>query len=129
MISSSFIHPLIEDATTHFVLNSSFSTFDTLLALGKMMNGFSLVPSPFAAKCTETFVFSWLFFFFQSNQAFANVVDRCIRFHILPYCCLVLRNDIFVVSDFPALPANLQNIALFDGERLLQILSFREVLI
>ena len=128
MISSSFIQPLIEDAMTHFVLNSSFRTFDTLVALGKMMNGFSLVPSPFAAKCTETFVFSWLVFF-QSNHAFANAVDRYIRYHILPYCCLVHRNDVFVVSDFPALPVNLQNIALFEGERLLQILSLRGVLI
>ena len=42
--------PLIEDAKTHFVLNSSFSAFDSLLAPGKTTQ------SPFAAKHTETFV-------------------------------------------------------------------------
>ena len=57
-VSSSFIHPLIEDPTAHFVLNSSFRAFHSLLAPGKTMNGFSLVPSPSAAKHTETFVFS-----------------------------------------------------------------------
>ena len=62
-------------------------------------------------------VFCFVFFFlmaccFQSNQAFADVVDFGIRYHILPYFCLVHRNDIFVmISDFPPLLANLQNIA------------------
>ena len=75
------------------------------------MNGFSLVPSPFAAKHSAVFVF-FMADCFQSNHAFADVVDYGIRYHILPYFCLVHRIDIFVViSDFPPLLANLQNIA------------------
>ena len=90
-----FVHPSI-NRRRYGTLSFKFviQAFDSLLAPGKTMNGFSLVPSPFAAKHTETLVFSWPVV--QSSRAFANVDDRGIRYHILPYCCLVHRNDIFV---------------------------------
>ena len=58
-VSSSFILPLEDDATTHLALNSSFSNLVSLLVLGKTIKGFHFVQSAFALRQTETFVFSW----------------------------------------------------------------------
>ena len=58
-VSSSFILPLEDDATTHLALNSSFSNLVSLLAPGKTIKGFHFVQSAFAVRQTETFVVSW----------------------------------------------------------------------
>ena len=58
-VSSSFIHPLEDDATTHLALNSSLTNLVSFLAPGKTVKGFHFVQSAFAVRKTETFVFSW----------------------------------------------------------------------
>ena len=80
-ISSSFIHPLIEDTTTFFKF--IIQCFWLSLCTGKNYEWLQF---------GTIFLFSqthWNFCFFmagcfQSNRAFANVVDHGIRYHILP---------------------------------------------
>ena len=58
-VSSSFIHPLEDDATTHLALNSSLTNLVSFLAPGKTVKGFHFAQSAFAVRQTKTFVFSW----------------------------------------------------------------------
>ena len=81
-VNSSFIHPLLELATEHFLWNSLWRALLPRLALLNMMKGFKLVPSAFPVRQTETQTLTCPVDFMETSfeSVFSTVVSETISF-------------------------------------------------